>query len=77
MWTKAQDCGGLRHVSNDTFDCFKAIEVITYQLIERGYEDSVTSEAYDFILILNQWFLPQKNSGFEGLTISHAWLYKN
>jgi len=54
MWTKAQDCGGLRHVSNDTFDCFKAIEVITYQLIERGYEDSVTSEAYDFILILNQ-----------------------
>ena len=35
VWTKAQDRGGLRHVSNDTFNCFKAIEFVTYQLIEK------------------------------------------
>ncbi len=31
IWIKAQDHGGLQHVSNDTFNCFKAIEVVTYQ----------------------------------------------
>lgn len=58
LWTKAQDRGGLRHVSNDTFNCFKAIEVVTYQLIERGYEkEYVTSEAYSNPNILFYWEL--------------------
>lgn len=58
VWTKAQDRGGLTHVSNDTFNCFKAIEVITYQLIERGYEkERVTSEAYSNPNILFYWEL--------------------
>ena len=25
VWTRTQDCGGLKHVSGDTFNCFKAI----------------------------------------------------
>lgn len=58
IWIKAQDRGGLQHVSNDTFNCFKAIEVITYQLIERGYEkEYVTSQAYSDPNILFYWEL--------------------
>ena len=38
VWTRTQDRGGLKHVSSDTFNCFKAIEVVTYSLIEKGYE---------------------------------------
>ena len=36
LWTKAQDCTGLRHIpNNNIFNCFKVIEVIAYQLIKR------------------------------------------
>ena len=58
IWIKAQDRGGLQHVSNDTFNCFKAIEVVTYQLIENGYEkEYVTSQAYCNPNILFYWEL--------------------
>jgi len=30
IWTHTNDRGGLRHVSNDTYRCFIAIEMITY-----------------------------------------------
>ena len=36
-WTHANDSlGGLWHVSNDTYKCFLAIEMITYKLIAAG-----------------------------------------
>ena len=35
-WTTTNDRGGLKHVSLDTFNCFKAIELITYKLISAG-----------------------------------------
>ena len=57
IWIKAQDRGGLQHVSNDTFNCFKAI-VVTYQLIENGYEkEYVMSQAYCNPNILFYWEL--------------------
>ena len=58
IWIKAQDRGGLQHVSNDTFNCFKTIEVVTYQLIEKGYEkEYVTSQTYINSNILFCWEL--------------------
>lgn len=36
VWTKINDRGGLIHVSLDTFRCFKAIEIVTYDLISKG-----------------------------------------
>ena len=36
VWTKTNDRGGLMHVSLDTFHCFKAIEMVTYDLIKKG-----------------------------------------
>ena len=43
-WTKNNDRGGLKHVSLDTFNCFKAIELISHRLIsEGGYKDDVIS----------------------------------
>ena len=35
-WTRTNDRGGLRHVSDDTYRCFLAIEMITYRLIAIG-----------------------------------------
>ena len=35
-WTRNNDRGGLRHVSNDTYRCFLAIETIIYKLIVAG-----------------------------------------
>ena len=35
-WTRNNDRGGLRHVSNDTYRCFLAIETIVYKLIVAG-----------------------------------------
>ena len=35
-WTCTNDRGGLRHVSDDTYRCFVAIEMITYRLIAAG-----------------------------------------
>ena len=36
VWMKTNDRGGLMHVSLDTFRCFKAIEMVTYDLIKKG-----------------------------------------
>ena len=36
VWTKINDRGGLMHVSLNTFHCFKAIEMVTYDLIKKG-----------------------------------------
>ena len=30
IWIKAKIVEGYKHISNDTFNCFKAIEVLTY-----------------------------------------------
>lgn len=38
VWMRRQDRGSLKHVSNDTFNCFKVLEVVTYPLIKRGCE---------------------------------------
>ena len=35
-WTETTDRGGLKHVSEDTFRCFKALELITYELLKKG-----------------------------------------
>ena len=35
-WTCTNDRGDLRHVSDDTYRCFVAIEMITYRLIAAG-----------------------------------------
>ena len=36
VWTKTNDRGGLMHVLLDTFRCFKAVEMVTYDLIKKG-----------------------------------------
>ena len=36
VWTTTNDRGGLMHVSLDTFRCFRAIEMVTYDLIKKG-----------------------------------------
>lgn len=44
-WTRNNDRGGLRHVSNDTYRCFVAIETIVYKLIVAGeLKDEVMTE---------------------------------
>ena len=35
-WTKSTDRGGLRHVTDDTYRCFLAIESIVYNILKRG-----------------------------------------
>ena len=36
VWTGTTDRGGLKHVSDETFRCFKALELITYELLQKG-----------------------------------------
>ena len=36
VWTKMNDWGGLMYVSLNTFHCFKAIKMVTYDLIKKG-----------------------------------------
>lgn len=36
LWTETTDRGGLKHVSEDTYRCFKALELITYELLKKG-----------------------------------------
>lgn len=36
VWTETTNCGGLKHVSEDTFRCFKALELITYEFLKKG-----------------------------------------
>ena len=44
-WTSNNDRGGLRHVSNDTYRCFLAIEQIVYKLITASEpKDKVLTE---------------------------------
>ena len=46
-WISSNDRGGLKHVSLDTFNCFKAIELITYKLISEGHsEDEIVSQTF-------------------------------
>ena len=46
-WTKTNDRGGLKHVSLDTFNCFKAIELVTHRLIsEGGLKDNIVSKTF-------------------------------
>ena len=56
------DCGGLKHVSLDTFNCFKTIEQITYKLISEGHYN--LTHLYwpkcDFLLGINIRYLQQR-----------------
>ena len=64
VWTRTQDCGGLKHVSSDTFNCFKAIEVFTCSLIERGYEKQcVITETHSDASIFFHWDLISELEG--------------
>ena len=36
VWIQCTDCGGLMHISLDTFRCFKFIELATYVGLKRG-----------------------------------------
>ena len=36
VWIDTTDRGGLKHVSEDTFRCFKALELVTYELLKKG-----------------------------------------
>ena len=36
VWTETTYHGGLKHVSEDTLRCFKALELITYELLQKG-----------------------------------------
>ena len=47
VWIEINDRGGLTFVSLDTFHCFKAIEMVTYDLITRGStKEEVTSRVF-------------------------------
>ena len=47
VWTETNDRGGLTFISLDTFHCFKAIEMVTYDLIMRGStKEQVTSQVF-------------------------------
>ena len=70
VWTRTQDRGGLKHVSSDTFNCFKAIEVVTYSLIEKGYEKQyVITEAHSDANILFHWELISELEGEKSLRL--------
>lgn len=46
-WTTQTDRGGLLHVSIDTFHLFKAIEIVTYDLMKKDkLKGEVVSQAY-------------------------------
>lgn len=58
VWTSTTDRGGLKHVSDDTFRFFKALELIAYELLikettrEHAINEMVTNEN-----VLFQWDL--------------------
>ena len=55
---KTNDRGGLKHVSLDTFNCFKAIELVTYRLISEGRaKDNIISQTFDDPNIVFHWDL--------------------
>lgn len=58
VWTKANDRGGLTHVSLDTFHCFKVIEMVTYDLIKNGStKEEVMSKVFITENVRLQWML--------------------
>ena len=58
IWTKTNDRGGLKHVSLDTFNCFKAIELVTYRLISEGRaKDDIISQTFDDPNVVFHWDL--------------------
>ena len=57
-WTKTNDRGGLKHVSLDTFNCFKAIELVTYRLISEDHaKDDIISQTFDDPNVVFHWDL--------------------
>ena len=57
-WTTSTDRGGLKHVSLDTFNCFKAIELITYKLISEGHSrDEILSQTFTNENVVFHWEL--------------------
>lgn len=58
MWTKTNDRGGLKHVSLDTFNCFKAIELVTYKLISEGHtKDEIVLQTFNDSNVIFHWEL--------------------
>ncbi|XP_065884922.1 uncharacterized protein [Dysidea avara] len=43
IWLKNNDRGGLKHVSIDTYNCFKAIELVSYKLLIKGHTKNETT----------------------------------
>ena len=55
-WISSNDRGGLKHVSLDTFNCFKAIELITYKLISEGHsKDEIVSQTFSNENVVFHW----------------------
>ena len=58
VWTKINDRGGLMHVSLNTFHCFKAIEMVTYDLIKKGStKEEVISQVFATESVRLHWML--------------------
>ena len=56
LWTETTDRGGLKHVSEDTYRCFKALELITYELLQKGAtKTEVISQAVTDDNVLFYW----------------------
>ena len=56
LWTETTDRGGLKHVSEDTFRCFKALELITYGLLQkRATKAEVISQVVTDDNVLFYW----------------------
>ena len=55
-WISSNNHGGLKHVSLDTFNCFKAIELITYKLVSEGHsKDEIVSQTFSNENVVFHW----------------------
>ena len=58
VWIQCTDRGGLKHVSLDTFTCFKFIEIMTYAALKRGEpKEAVISQIIADENIIFHWEL--------------------
>ena len=58
IWLKNIDRGGLKHVSIDTYNCFKAIELVSYKLLVNGHtKDDTTLQTLKDPNIVFHWEL--------------------
>ena len=58
VWIQCTDHGGLKHVSLDTFTCFKFIEIMTYAALKRGEpKEAVISQIIADENIIFHWEL--------------------